>query len=265
MPEYLKLDYPREGVAQLTLTNESQENRFNGTMVKELIETLRELQEDHSLRVLVITSAGDCFCTGAELEWVKDAQEHSPMPHLDPGSRIVDALHELDIFPRPIIARVNGDAFGAGAGMLACCDVVVACESTKIGFPEITYGLVPGAAAIYVADLIGQHQAKRWLLTGETMDATKACDIGLVHVVVKDSELNSTLDKQLDLLLQGGPRAQRETKSLLRQLSDRDKYQSPGYRTAFGSIFQRCLSSKEGKSGIDSAMANQPPRWAPKK
>ena len=265
MPEYLSIDRQDNGVARLTLNNKDKGNRFNGTMVNELITALRELEEDHSLRALVITSSGNCFCQGADLEWVKEAQDHSPMPHLDPGSRIIDALHELDSFPRPVVARVNGDALGAGAGLLACSDIVIACESSKIAFHEVTNGLVPGAAAVYVSNVIGMHQAKRWLLTGETMDAAQAHDIGLVHITVPDEELDNAVNAQVDLLLHGGPRAQRETKSLLRQLSDKDKYQSPGYRTGFGSIFQRCLSSKEGKNGIQAAIDNELPRWAPEK
>ena len=263
MSDYLSVDRLDHGVARLTLNNKDKGNRFDGTMVTELIEALRELEDDHSLRVLLVDSSGDDFCQGADLDWVKSSQDHPPMPHLDPGSRIVDALHELDSFPRPVVCKVNGEAMGAGAGILACSDIVIASNSTRIGFHEINYGLVPGAAAIFVSNAIGLHQAKRWLLTGEPLSGEQACNIGLVHIAVPDDELDKTVDEQIDLLLHGGPRAQRETKSLLRQLSDKDKYQSPGYRTGFGSIFQRCLSSKEGKNGIEAAINNVPPRWAP--
>jgi len=264
MSEYLSVDHLDNGVVQLTLNNKDKGNRFDNAMVNDLIETLRDLENDHALRVLLIASAGEDFCQGADLEWVKASQDHPPMPHLDPGSRIVDALHELDSFPRPVIIKVNGEAMGAGAGMLACSDIVIATESCRIGFHEINYGLVPGAAAIFLSNAIGMHQTKRWLLTGEPLNGKQAQEIGLVHIAAPEDKIDEVVNEQIDLLLHGGPRAQRETKSLLRQLSDKDKYQSPGYRTGFGSIFQRCLSSNEGKNGIDSAIKNELPRWVPR-
>jgi methylglutaconyl-CoA hydratase len=264
MPNYIKITHPQDHVVELTLANPEKENRLNGEMIKELIESLRELEEDTSLRVLVLTGEGDVFCGGADVDWIREAQDHPTMPHLDPGSRIVDALHELDIFPRPMIAKVNGDAFGGGASMLACSDIAIASESCQMGFQEITFGMVPGAAAVFASNAIGLNQSNRWLLTGETMSADKAQEIGLVHEVVADDQLDEEVNRQIELLLKGGPRAQRETKKLLRQLSERDKYQTPAYRTAFGHIFQRCLSSIEGKRGIEAFMNNEPTPWSKK-
>ncbi len=265
MPQYIKIDHPRDHVVQLTLNSPGKENRINDTMIKELIENLRELAEDSSIRVLVLTGEGDVFCGGADVEWIKEAQERVSMPHLDPGSRIIDALHELDIFPRPMIARVNGNAFGAGAGMLACSDIAIAGESVRLAFQEVNFGMVPGAGAIFATKAIGLNQANRWLLTGEEMTAEKAQQIGLIHEVVSDDQLDGEVNRQIDLLLKAGPRAQRETKQLLRELSERDKYQTPAYRTVFGHMFQRCLSSKEGKHGIEAVMNNATPPWAVKK
>jgi methylglutaconyl-CoA hydratase len=262
MPQYIKIDRPREHVVELTLSSPDKENRINSTMAKELVENLRELDDDASIRVLVLTGEGDIFCGGADVEWIREAQEHPTMPHLDPGSRIVDALHELDIFPRPMIAKVNGNAFGAGAGMLACSDIAIACESSKVAFQEVNFGMVPGAGAIFATKAIGLNQANRWLLTGEEMNAAKAQEIGLVHEVVADDQLDEEVNRQIDLLLKAGPRAQRETKKLLRELSERDKYQTPAYRTVFGHMFQRCLSSKEGKHGIEAVINNELPPWA---
>lgn len=262
MPEYIKMSYPRDRVVELSLSSPGKENRINGQMVKELIDTLRELDDDPSVRVLVLTGEGDIFCGGADVEWIKEAQDHPTMPHLDPGSRIVDALHELDIFPRPVVAKVNGNAFGGAAGMLACSDIAIAAESSQVAFQEVTFGMVPGAAAVFAASAIGINQAKRWLLSGETMTAAKAQEIGLVHEVVADDQLDNEVNRQIDQLLKGGPKAQRETKQLLRQLSERDKYQSPGYRTTFGHVFQRCLSSNEGKRGIESVLNDEEAPWA---
>jgi len=265
MPEFIKISYPRERVVELRLSSPDQENRINGEMVKELIDTLRELEEDTSIRVLVLTGDGDIFCGGADVDWIKNAQEHPTMPHLDPGSRIVDALHELDTFPRPVIARVNGDSFGGGVGLMACADIAIAAESSKMGFQEITFGMVPLAAAVFASNAIGLNQSSRWLLTGEAMSAKKAMEIGLVHEMVPDDQLDAEVDRQIDMLMKGGPRAQRETKKLLRQLSERDKYQTPGYRTTFGHVFQRCLSSNEGKRGVEAVLNNEPAPWAVKK
>jgi len=262
MPEFIKISHPRDRVVELSLSSPGEDNRINGEMVKELIDTLRELEDDTSIRVLVLTGDGDVFCGGADVDWIKDAQDHPTMPHLDPGSRIVDALHQLDIFPRPLIAKVNGNAFGVGAGMLACSDIAIAKQSSQVAFQEINFGMVPGAGAIFATKAIGLNQANRWLLTGETMTAKKAQEIGLVHEVVADDQLDVEVNRQIDLLMMGGPRAQRETKTLLRELSERDKYQTPAYRTVFGHMFQRCLSSKEGKHGIESVLNNEPPPWS---
>ncbi len=250
MSDVLLIERSDNGVVRLVLNRPEAQNTFDRSLLMALRDAARELSKDDALRVIVITGAGNHFCGGADLQWVYEQQAKRLEPGKDPGSLINETMSWLSHLPVPVVAQVNGKASGAGAAILGCADVVLAGQSAVLSFPEVRVGLVPAVSAPFLINCVGIHQARRLLLSGESIDAETAQRLGLVHFMVPDATLQSAVDEQVGMLLEGGPHAQRETKTWLRQLTAHDQHESAAFQRVSGQLFRKCLASREAKAGI---------------
>jgi methylglutaconyl-CoA hydratase len=172
-------------------------------------------------------------------------------------------MRTIDEFSKPVIARINGNAFGGGVGLIACTDVAIATSAAKFTLSEVKLGLAAAVISPYVLAAVGQRQARRLLLTAETFNATEALNIGLIHQHVDEQELDKAIDHQVDLLLQGGTHAQQASKKLLREVGhftpeDRDLIAARTART-----LARLRKSDEGREGIQAFLQKRKPNWCP--
>src|SRR4029077_10597029 len=122
----------------------------------------------------------------------------------------------LDSFPKPTLARVNGDGYGGALGLIAACDIVIVDAAAKFAFTEVRLGIIPAVISPFVLGKIGESAARRYFLTAETLSARDLKAIGLVHEVVAAGELDSSCARIVDALLKGAPQAQAEAKLLIR-------------------------------------------------
>lgn len=215
-PTFETLLVTRDG-RRLTITMNRPEvlNAFGGPMHREIIDALAFARDDDGSDVVVITGAGRAFSAGGDIAGMRRVID-------DPG--LFDAEAEeaklliftlLDI-EKPVIARINGPAIGLGATIALFCDVTFAAETAKIGDPHVAIGLVAGdGGAIIWPALIGLHRAKEFLLTGETLSAQKAGEIGLVNHVLPDDDLDEAVDAFCAKLLGGATQVIRWTKVVM--------------------------------------------------
>jgi 2-(1,2-epoxy-1,2-dihydrophenyl)acetyl-CoA isomerase len=193
------LERSASGIATITLNRPHRKNAVPVGMWNELRRLLQEVSQHASDRVLVITGAGDAFCTGADLADVAVPGDRAhPLHAMIPVNAAALALHEMT---KPTIAKVNGDAVGAGMNLALGCDLVVAAESAR--FSEI------------FARLVGMHKAKELAFFGDILSAREAESIGLVNRVVPDAELDSFVAEWAERLASGAPLAQQLSKKLL--------------------------------------------------
>lgn len=258
MTSPLLLEHDDSGVARLTLNRPDLHNAFDDKLIAELIHTLSDLEADPNLRVLILTGAGKSFSAGADLQWMRRMADYSTAENLEDAAMLAEVMRRLDSFPRPVVGLINGPAYGGGVGLAACCDIVVASELASFCLSEVKLGLIPAVISPYVVAAIGARQARRYFMTAETIPATEALRIGLVHRVVAPHALEKAGDHFTAMLLKNGPEALREAKDLVfavdRPITD-DVIGGTGRRIA------ERRASAEGREGIQAFLDKRQPAW----
>lgn len=212
----MAIDLERRGaVGIVTLNRPEALNAFNGDQLALLKATLDSTADDPSLRVVVLTGAGDrAFAAGAD---IKEMAKHSPEEGLSfgrLGHAVTRAVEEL---PQPVIAAVNGFALGGGCELAISCDFRLASENAVFGQPEVGLGIPPGWGATQrLPRLIGPGYAAEIILTGRRVTAAEALRIGLVNAVYGQDELLDQTMVLAEQIAAQSPRAVREAKALMR-------------------------------------------------
>jgi methylglutaconyl-CoA hydratase len=256
---YRTIQVEREGrVGRVWLNRPDVRNAFDAVLIGELREALKALGGDAGVRVVVLSGRGSSFCAGADLNWMREIVRFSYEQNLAESLDLA-ALHwELYNLPKPTIARVNGPAIGGGVGFLSACDMAVASEEAVFGLSEVKIGLVPACIAPYVVRRIGESRARQYFLTGERIDARRACEIGLVHAVAEPAKLDATVGEWIELLLSSGPEAMTKAKELLRRVPGMDAAEA---RRFTAEMIAGLRTSVEGQEGMAAFLEKRKPRW----
>ena len=194
----------QHGVGVIWMNRPAVRNALDDTVIGDLTRAFTNLEQDQKVRAVVIAGHGPAFCAGADLNWVKRTAGNSKQAHERDGKALGNMLLKLDQLSKPTIARVHGPAVGAGVALAAACDIVVAGTSATFSMREVRIGLVPFSVAPFVVRAMGAHLARRYALTGETIQAAEAYRIGLAHELVQDALLDGAVNEMLGHLLQGG-------------------------------------------------------------
>jgi 2-(1,2-epoxy-1,2-dihydrophenyl)acetyl-CoA isomerase len=210
--ETLLVERAPNGVVTLTLNRPQKKNAMNVTMFNELLALFREVDASASDRVLVITGAGDAFCSGADLGDRGHDTRH-PLARLHWVADVALALHRI---PKPAIAKVNGVAVGAGMNLALGCDLIVASENARFSEIFARRGLtIDFGGSWLLPRLVGMHRAKELAFFADVISAKEAAELGLVNRVVPASELDAFVADWADRLAAGPPLALSMTKRLL--------------------------------------------------
>jgi methylglutaconyl-CoA hydratase len=257
-PVVLVTTDPR-GIARVTLNRPERHNALDARSISELHRRLERLGADPAVRIVVLQGAGASFCAGADLDYMKSLAEADEHRNFAEALALAQLLETLATLPKPTVAKVNGNAFGGGVGLIACCDVAVGAESTRFALTEVRLGLVPATISPYVVAAIGERASRRLFLTGERLDASQARACGLLHECVRAEELDAAVERVCDDLLRGGPQAQREAKELLREVArggeGEDLQRSTSARLA------RLRVSHEAQEGMSAFLEKRAPKW----
>jgi methylglutaconyl-CoA hydratase len=213
------------GVAQIALNRPDKRNALDVSTLSALGAALAQCAADVTVRVVQLTGAGNVFCAGAYLTEMQAQAHASEDENLAHARNLAKVLIALDSFPKPTLARVNGDGYGGALGLIAACDIVVAVESAKFAFTEVRLGIIPAVVSPFVLGKIGESAALRYFLTAETMSAATLKQIGLAHETVPAAELDATCGGIIEAILKGAPGAQAAAKALVR-----DAQQAPDQR-----------------------------------
>jgi methylglutaconyl-CoA hydratase len=249
------------GIATVTLNRPEKHNALDAATIAALAATLGALERDASVRVVVLTGAGVTFCAGADIDAMRASARASESANLEDALRLSDLLAVLNSLAKPTLARVNGNAFGGGVGLVACCDIAVASAAARFTLSEIRLGILPAMISPYVVGAIGARQARRYVLSGEALSSSAAERIGLVHEVAAPAELDAAVEGILDALLQGGPAAQAEAKELIREVAAAGRTPDREARLAIAQRLARLRASEEGQEGLSSFLEKRKARW----
>lgn len=249
------------GVARLTLNRAELHNAFDDVLIHELTQVLQEIDADGRIRVLVLQSTGASFSAGADLNWMRRMAQASEAENKADALKLALLMRSLNFLSKPTIARVQGSAFGGGVGLIACCDIAIACDSARFGLTETKLGLVPAVISPYVIDAIGGRAARRYFQTAELFDSAQALALGLLHECVAAADLDSRVDAVIDALLKTGPNATRAAKALTLAISGRDAKSQLGLDAATADLIARLRVSAEGQEGLSAFLDKRKPSW----
>ncbi len=258
--ETIKLEINARGIATLTLNRPDLHNAFNDVLIGELHDAVNGLSANKDARVIILRGAGKSFSAGADLNWMKQAADYSLAENEADAMRLSDMLEALNAIPKPVVALIQGAAFGGGVGLTACADIAIAVRGAKFALTEVRLGLIPATIAPFVVAAIGQRQARRWFLTGERFGGEVAREIGLIHEVVDDeAALQARAGEIFDALLAGGPDAVNAAKKLVFAVTGREVTRDLRQNTAERIAARR--GSDEGREGIDAFLEKREPEW----
>lgn len=244
-----------ERAAWITLDSSQNRNALSVKLVQELGGHLRAALDDPEVRTIVLTGNGPAFCAGADLKSRGDA--------VAPGSGatnpFVEILKLMWEGSKPVIAAVNGHAFGGGIGLVAAADIAIAAQGAKFSFSEVRLGLIPAIISVVVLPKLGVHNAMRLFLTGARFEAADAEAYSLVHRVVAPDALVEAVQEEAKAIALGGPNAVAEAKRLIRLVSRTPMDEAFGY--AEGKIAE-LFGSAEAAEGMASFVTKRKPEWA---
>jgi methylglutaconyl-CoA hydratase len=247
------------GVATLTLNRPEKHNALDGATVQELHTALTTLANDARARVVVVTGAGASFCAGADIGHMRSMMGATEQHNVDDALLLARCLRALDELDKPVIARVNGNVYGGGVGLVACADIAIGVETAKFALTEVRLGIVPAVISPYVVAAIGNRQARRLFLTAAPFEAPEARTIGLLHFTATAEQLDTAVETQVDHLLRGGPEALRAAKRLVRRMAQLGDREALGLETA--ELLARLRVSPEGREGLSAFLERRKPGW----
>ncbi len=198
-----------DGVATITLDSPPNKNALSQQLTSELLAHLATADKDDAVRVIVIRSALDVFCSGADLS------EATTVGMGVGAQRMVDVQRAIVANSKPVVARVAGPVRAGGIGMVAAADIAVAGESSTFALTEVRLGLAAATISLTVIPRLTDRAASLTFLTGDGFGGAEAARLGLVTQAVADEELDAALDAVLKSLLKGAPQGLRESKKLL--------------------------------------------------
>ena len=206
----------RDGpIARLCLTNPDRHNAFDDDLILGLTEAFTALGIEPDIRAVVLEAQGKSFSAGADLNWMQRVAGYSFDQNLADAGALAEMLRVINFLPKPVIARVQGAAFGGGVGLVACCDIAIGSPRASFCLSEVKLGIIPSAISPYVVDAIGARAARRYFQTAERFDALTALRFGLLHDVVEEDALDTAVDAVVQSILAVGPIAAREAKDLV--------------------------------------------------
>ena len=245
-------------VVRVTLNRPDVRNAFNEALIAELTAWAESIAAGGPARVAVLAGAGKVFCAGADLTWMSKMVAYTHDENVRDARAMARMFAALDALPIPLIGRVHGAALGGGVGLTAVCDIVVAAEDASFAFTEVKLGILPAVIAPYAIAKIGRSAARELFLTGARFSADRAREIGLVHVVAHETQLDRVIAKYVNDIVTSGPEAVAAAKRLIAEVADRPRADAVDY--SVDAIVERRIS-KEGQEGMGAFLAKRPPSW----
>jgi methylglutaconyl-CoA hydratase len=263
MAIYQHIDIEQRGAVRwLWLNRPDVRNAFNEVLIDEIAAAFAQVEADAATRVVVVAARGTAFCAGADLNWMRSMAGFGHAENHADALKVARMFHAVHACSRPVIARVQGDAYGGGVGLAAACDIVIAADGANFGLSEVRLGIVAATISPHLVRAMGARQAARYMLTAEKFNAARARELGLVHEITKPKALDEEVERQARVLLSASPAALAATKRLLA-----DVVEAPIDDVLLAAT-AKCIAdarvSPEGREGIAAFLEKRTPAWVPK-
>lgn len=253
----IRMETNDRGIATLTLSQPDKHNAMSSAMIGEITHAAKALASDNGVRAVILTGEGKSFCAGGDLGWMRSQFEADRETRISEAMKLAQMLRDLNELPKPLIGRINGQAFGGGIGMMSVCDVAVGVETAKFALTETRLGLIPATISPYVLARMGEGPARRVFMSGRRFDAAEAKELGLLAKVVAETELDAAIEAEVLPYLSTAPGAVAKAKRLARSLGPvidqttmldtanqlADCWEDPETQEGIAAFFDKCKPS----------------------
>lgn len=246
-------------VATVTLNRPDVRNAFNETTIAEIKQAFSELGEDADLRAIVLAANGPAFCAGADLNWMKKMAGYTHAENHADALQLAEMLRTIYLCPKPVVAKVQGDCYAGGMGLVAACDIIIAVEEANFCLSEVKLGLIPATISPYVIKAMGENASRRYFLTAERFGAQEALRIGFAHEVVSTETLDAKVTEIVKALVNNSPNAVQQAKVLVRDVAGQPVNDALLADTA--ERIAQIRASDQGREGVASFLEKRKPAW----
>ena len=250
----LALDGP---IATVTLNRPDIRNAISYELIEEIHHALHEVQKSQTC-ILILTGAGAAFCSGMDLDNLREITRHTEEENLADSGRMAHMFRALYDFPKVTIAAVNGAAIAGGCGLATLCDFTLASSVAKFGYTEVRIGFIPAIVSTFLLRQVGEKQARDLLLTGRVIDAEEAYRMGLVNEVVQPENLLARASELAQTLAANSPASLLATKRLLTAYShvelDRQVAEAVDENA-------RIRTTHDFREGVSAFLEKRKPNW----
>jgi len=249
-----------DSVATITFNRPEKRNAISYELIDELLRALAEV-EHSSAQVLIINGAGPAFCSGMDLDNLRNITSRSEADNLKDSETMARLFRAIYEFPKPTIAAVNGAALAGGCGMATLCDFTIAAENAKFGYTEVRIGFIPAIVSSFLIMQVGEKVARDLLLTGRIIEANEACRLGLANETVPPDNLMQWCINLATTLKHNSPASLVATKKLLvsfvKPELDRNIEMANGENA-------RIRTTQDFREGVTSFLEKRKPHWTGK-
>jgi methylglutaconyl-CoA hydratase len=253
MPEFITIDFSHRGIARLTLNRPEKRNALCIELLEQLCHQIETIASQRSARVLILQGAGPIFSAGLDL-----SEASNPALVQYSAECVARSLQLVRSTPLVTIAAAHGGAFAGGAGLVAACDIAIGTSDLKIGFPEARRGLLPALICAILSPKVREGDLRDLFLVGDSIDAVRAQQIGLLQRVVAPNLLSTYATEIAQSVLAGGPRTIEATKQLLNNAYQPEASISTEHMLEVHLSARRSLEAAEGLAAfLDKRM----PSW----
>ncbi|AJK49532.1 enoyl-CoA hydratase/isomerase family protein [Burkholderia plantarii] len=249
----------QQRIATVTLARPEVRNAFNETTIAELTAVFGELDARDDIRAVVLAADGPAFCAGADLNWMRRMAGYTDDENRADARRLARMLEAVYRCGKPVIARVHGDAYAGGVGLVAACDVAIAAAPARFCLSEARLGLIPATIAPYVVRALGERASRRYFTTAEVFDSARAAQLGLIHEAVPAEALDAAIAQLGETLRANGPTAVRTAKRLVAEVAGRALDDALIEQTADWIAATR--AGAEAREGIAAFLDKRTPSW----
>ena len=205
-------------IARIVLNRPEKRNALNDELIAEIKRGLKQASDDKNVRAIVISGAGRDFCSGADLSALQKIAQASMSDNADDARSLLDLFLQIRQIRVPVIAAVRGRALAGGSGLATACDLVLASETARFGYPEVKIGFVPAMVLAILRRNVSEKRAFELITRGEEIDAAYAKEIGLINQVFSDQTFDDDVNAYLRRFTEVSSTAIALTKSLLYQV-----------------------------------------------
>lgn len=246
--------------ASITLNRTEVHNALSPSVMDGIVNSLNTLKEQTNIRAVFLKSTGKTFCSGGDLKHMKSTAKWTKTQNQEEAFKLSGVFNSLRTFDRPVIALVNGPAYGGGVGLISSCDMAFAVKDAVFALSEVTLGVIPATISPFVISKIGATACRRYFLTAERFNAQEALRINLLNGVVENEvELNNLETNLMTSMLRCSPAAMIASKDLIEKVEGQKITDDLRMWTA--SRLADVRESKDGQEGMGAFLEKRKPNW----